>query len=63
MTNRNVAICTAKANHSKRTFTLRSEGNTYRTHPMSKQEFNESLYMTSNDWLLFLKSNQYSKVK
>jgi hypothetical protein len=60
---RNSTPCTAKANHSKRTFTLRVNGNVYRTDPMSKQDFNEALHMTSNDWKVFLRGNQYSKIK
>lgn len=53
----------ATANHNKRTFTLRHNGNKYRTLQMSKIEFNEALYNTSNDWKDYLKRNQVIIVK
>ena len=53
----------AKANHSKRTFTLRDKGNMYRTLQMSKIEFNEALYNTSNDWKDYLKRNECLIIK
>lgn len=56
---------TVKANKTKRYFTLTTpQGNKYRTCSMSKEEFNESLYNTSNDWQWFLNnSNDYSLIK
>ena len=53
----------ATANHSKRTFTIRKNGTTYRTFKMDKEEFNSALYWTENDWQHFLKSSDYYKVK
>lgn len=58
----------ATANHSKRTFTLRTyyEGKLsfkYRTCKMDGEEFEEALYRTQNDWEQFLRaSNNYYKV-
>ncbi|RHJ76137.1 hypothetical protein DW103_17280 [Parabacteroides sp. AM08-6] len=52
-----------KANHSKRTFTIRVEGSKYRTVQLSKEEFNSCLHNTSNDWANFLKSDDYYLVK
>lgn len=51
------------ANKSKRHFTITMEdGTKYRTTPMSKFEFNDSLYNTLNDWKYFLRSDEYYKV-
>lgn len=57
----------ATPNHSKRTFTLRvfidSEFvGKYRTITLPKDEFNSCLYNTNNDWLQFLKSDDYYTV-
>ena len=54
-------------NYTKRTYTLKfkySDGATikYRTTPMSKGEFNSNLLNTENDWIEFLKSDDYYKV-
>jgi hypothetical protein len=52
-----------RANHSKRTFTIRTgEGFKYRTIQMDKDEFNSCLYNTVNDWAQFLRSSDYYKV-
>ncbi|QTE38491.1 hypothetical protein J3L18_05285 [Mucilaginibacter gossypii] len=49
-----------KANHSARTFTIRTESGKYRTTKMNKEEFNENLNNTGNDWQNFLKlTNDY----
>lgn len=53
----------AKANKSKRTYTLRLDGNKYRTIPMSKEEFENAYYWTDNDWKQFLKTDEYFIVK
>lgn len=53
----------ATANHSKKTFTIRVDGSKYRTIQMSKEEFNECLNMSANDWQQFLKGSDYYKVK
>ena len=51
------------ANQSARTFTIRTESGKYRTHKMTKEEFNSAEYWTGNDWNNFLKStNDYFKV-
>lgn len=50
-------------NHSKRTFTIQSDGTKYRTNPMSREEFNSCLNNTGNDWQQFLKSNDYYVVR
>ena len=55
---------TAKYNYKHRTFTLRTEGNKYRTNQMSFEEFDEALYNTPADWENFLKnSDNYYIVK
>lgn len=58
----------ATPNHSQRTFTLRVYQDgvlsaKYRTLPVPREEFNNDLYMTSNDWLQFLKTDSYYPVK
>ena len=52
-----------KANQSKRTFTIRTEGRKYRTLPMSKEEFEDAEYWTANDWEQFFKTDEYYTVK
>jgi hypothetical protein len=52
---------TATPNHSKRTFTIRKDESKYRTLPMTKQEFNEALYFTSDDWKHWLRTSQSYK--
>jgi len=50
-------------NRSKRTFTITTEtGSKYRTIPMIKEEFNDALYWTLNDWKQFLKTDEYYKI-
>jgi hypothetical protein len=53
----------ATQNKSARTYTLRVNGNKYRTVKMNKEEFENSYYWTENDWNNFLKGNDYYKVK
>lgn len=51
------AIIKVAANHRSRTFTIKTETAKFRTLPMSKNEFNNCLYNTGNDWQQFLKSS------
>jgi hypothetical protein len=55
-------------NYSKKTFTLRKYyneklGAKYRTIRLHEDEFNSCLNNTNNDWLNFLKSDDYFVVK
>lgn len=52
------------ANKSRRTFTIRVNGNKYRTVRMNKEEFNNNSNNTANDWRYFLHScsGDYYKV-
>jgi hypothetical protein len=52
-----------KANNSKRTYTIRKQGLKYRTHRMTKQEFENAEYWTANDWINFLRTDNYYIVK
>ena len=53
-----------KANQSKRTFTIRTEGSKYRTIPMSQEEFESCENNTANDWQHFLSNtDEYYLVK
>lgn len=53
-----------KANHSKKTFTIYKDGSKFITLKMNKQEFEECLFNTSNDWINFLRTdNSYILIK
>jgi len=45
-------------NKSKRTFTIRSNWSVYKTYRMSREEFQDSLHHTGNDWAQYLKSSE-----
>lgn len=52
------------SNKSAKTFTLRFTYNDgeeikYRTLPMSREEFESAKYRTDNDWIQFLKTDEY----
>ena len=51
------------ANHSKRTFTIRTDVAKYRTIRLSKEEFISCLNNTGQDWRIFLRSSDYYKVR
>lgn len=48
-----------RPNYSAKTFTIRTETAKYRTVKLSKHEFLSCLNNTNNDWVQFLKSNDY----
>lgn len=48
------------ANQSKKTFTLKVNGNKFRTVVMSKNEFQELECNTANDWINFLRTQSGS---
>jgi siroheme synthase (precorrin-2 oxidase/ferrochelatase) len=50
------------ANHSARTFTIRTNGSKYRTIQLSKDEFQSCLNNSGQDWAEFLKGSDYFKV-
>ena len=51
-------------NHSKRTFTIRTDVAKYRTVRLGKEEFNSYLNNTGQDWKVFLrKGDDYYKVR
>jgi hypothetical protein len=52
-----------RPNYKAKTFTIKSNGSTYRTFSMNAQEFEEAEYNTGNDWMSFLRSGSYTKVK
>ena len=52
------------ANHSAKTFTIRTTSSKYRTIRFGKDEFNHAdRNWTGNDWQNFLKTDEYYKVK
>lgn len=66
MINKNATI-KVKANHQQRTFTIRKyqDGRVYvkyRTLKMNKEEFEENLNNTENDWQQYLKTDEYYKI-
>lgn len=50
---------TVTANHSKRTFTIRTESAKYRTLKFTKQEFEENDLNTQGDWEYFLRTEDF----
>ena len=48
-----------RANHSKRTFTIRTFGSKYRTCVFTKQEFDELDNNTLSDWKYFLATEAF----
>ena len=50
-----------RPNHSKRHFTIKCSSGIWRTYSMTKEEFQDALHRTGNDWNDFLKSNDYFK--
>ena len=66
MTTKNRKI-RVKANHSARTFTIRTYNGKeliakYRTIKMSREEFESNLDNTEKDWEYFLRTSDYYKV-
>ena len=60
----NLRVLKVSSNQSNRTFTIRENGLKYRTGRMTLEEFEESEYMTGNDWIQFLKTDaSYYQVK
>ena len=58
----------AKANNSKKTYTLRRYSNgilctKFRTLPMNQEDFDSCWYKTDGDWKVFLKSEEYVIIK
>ena len=56
-------ILKISSNKAKRTFTIRTKYAKYRTLQFSKEEFEHAdFFWTGNDWIHFLKSDDYYKV-
>lgn len=51
------------SNKRERTFRIKTESATFKTLPMSKEEFNSANYWTGQDWQVFLRTDDYYKVK
>ena len=67
MYNRKKETIKVTANQSKRTFTIRKtyvDGSKvkYRTSTMNQQEFDIEEMNTENDWMQFLKSDDYYRI-
>jgi len=50
------------SNKRERTFTIKTDSGKYRTIQLSKDEFESCLNNTGNDWVQFLKSDDYYKI-
>lgn len=51
------------SNKRERTFRIKTESATFKTFPMSKDEFNSAEYWTGQDWQQFLRTDEYYKIK
>lgn len=51
-----------RPNYSARHFTIKTNGFKYRTIQLPQSEFDSCEYNTANDWLNFLKSDEYYRV-
>jgi len=51
------------SNKSQRTYTLKTNGATYRTVKLTSDEFFACEYNSGNDWAQFLKTDDYYKVR
>ena len=47
----------SKRNKKERTYTIRVNGNKYRTGKMACDEFREAEFYTDNDWLNYLRTS------
>lgn len=56
-------IVSVRANKKAKTFTIKTNGSTYRTYPFNKVEFEEADYNTANDWLNFLHTYNVQIIK
>lgn len=52
-----------RPNYRAKTFTIKTNGSTYRTSGMNAREFEEAEYNTGNDWMKFLILGDYTKIK
>lgn len=52
-----------RPNPANRTYTIKTETNTFRTLKMSKEEFDSCKRNTGNDWQQFLNQGAYYKVE
>lgn len=59
VTGRSISV---RSNASKRHFTIKTESGSYRTYPMSLEEFDSCENNTGNDWNNFLKTEEYFKL-
>jgi len=60
ITGRKIQI--VSSNKKNRTFTIRTTAATYRTHPMTRDEFISAQNNTGNDWQQLLKGDDYYKI-
>lgn len=51
------------SNKRERTFRIKTESATFKTLPMSKEEFNSANYWTGQDWQVFLRTDDYYQIK
>jgi hypothetical protein len=51
------------SNKKERTFRIKTESATFKTIPFSKHEFESAHYWTGQDWQVFLRTDDYSRIK
>ena len=52
-----------RANNKARTYTIKTNGTTYRTYPFNKIEFEDAYHNTADDWLYFIHTNTVKIIK
>lgn len=52
-----------RPNYRTKVFTIKTNGSTYKTTNLNSAEFEECEYNTGNDWMSFMKTSNYYKVK
>lgn len=58
----NETIIILSSNKKNRTFRIRTSGGTWLTNQFSKNEFESAKnYWTGNDWMQFMKTDNYTK--
>jgi len=55
-------VIKVNSNVSKRYFTIITSGGKFRTDKLSQTEFDSCTSNTANDWINFLKSDDYSQI-
>lgn len=52
-----------RANNKAKTYTIKTNGSTYRTYPFNKVDFEDADYNTAIDWINFLNTYSTQQIK